>query len=214
MNIIHPAVWLCALNLTFIAALPRTFFRRGRLTASWWLTALPFVLAGAGLVAAAVARVLAFTEGAVPGLRLLAVEAGTAAAPLHILATTLAAASVALIGFTLGSHREPVSLWHQQDDEPVRLVTHGAYARIRHPFYTAFLMALGACVCAAPGALTVLAFGWAVVQLRRTALREERRLLRSRFGAAYAQYSAVTGRFLPGRTAAAAAVQSRRPVRT
>ena len=43
-----PALWLCAMNLAFIAALPRIFFRRGSRNVHWWLTAAPFILAGAG----------------------------------------------------------------------------------------------------------------------------------------------------------------------
>lgn len=172
-----PALWLCALNLALIAALPRIFFRRGRLNANWWLTAAPFFVAGAGLLH------------------------GAAGAPAPVLlqpvAVALAAASILLIGLTLGSHAEPVSLWHQQDDTPARIVVAGAYRRIRHPFYSAFLLALLGCAAAAPGVLTGAAFAGALVQLRRTALREERRLQASPHGERYREYMSVTGRFVP-----------------
>ncbi|CAN5704761.1 hypothetical protein BH23GEM9_BH23GEM9_17030 [soil metagenome] len=169
-----PILWLCAMNLAFIAALPRVFFRKGRLNLNWWFTALPFILAGVGLLWPA-----------------------TAGAPVRMLSTLAAVTSIALIGFTLGSHRSPVSLWHQEDDAPDRLVTHGAYAHVRHPFYAAFLLALSASLLAAPNPFTMLALLWAGVQLRRTALREEARLLRSHMGADYERYMTTTGRFLP-----------------
>jgi protein-S-isoprenylcysteine O-methyltransferase Ste14 len=178
-------LWLCALNLGLIALLPRLFFRRGRLNLAWWLTAAPFGVAGAALFAHVVRQGAALHPAAGLG------------------ATVLAAGSILLIGVTLGSHAEPVSLWHQPDDAPRGLVTHGAYARIRHPFYAAFLLALGACALAAPGALTGVALAWAVVQLRRTALREERRLLASAAGTAYGEYMQRTGRFVPRLRAAA-----------
>lgn len=177
------ALWACMLNLLFIAALPRAFFRRGSLNANWWLTAAPF--AGAGF-----ALLLAVPSAVAAGAELLP-------ALFAVGAIALACGSIALIAFTLGTHREPVSLWHQQDDTPHQLVRHGAYARVRHPFYAAFLLALMACVLAAPGPLTVVAFASAAFLLRRTAQREEARLLASGFGAEYAAYMTHTGRFTP-----------------
>jgi protein-S-isoprenylcysteine O-methyltransferase Ste14 len=177
------ATLLCAVNLLIVAALPRVFFRRGRLNADWWFTAAPFALAGAALVLATVGVHTFAAAPAWPWLRVLAVPA--------------AAASILLIGVTLGTHREPVSLWHQPNDTPARLVTHGAYARIRHPFYAAFLLALTACVLVVPGPLTATAFVWAAIQLTRTARREESRLLASSFGGEYAEYMDRTGRFVP-----------------
>lgn len=57
-------------------------------------------------------------------------------------------------------------------------MTYGPYRWVRHPFYAAFLLALN-----------------------RTAAREERRLLGSPFGPAYAEYLRRTGRFVPKRAA-------------
>ena len=179
-----PVLALCAANLLLVAALPRVFFRRGRLNGAWWATASPFFLAGTALlfVAAGVVRPIAVAPGAAP---LLAVAAAL-----------LASASSALIGYTLGTHDGPVSLWHQENDTPARLVTRGAYARVRHPFYAAFLLALLGCAAAAPHPLMLGALALGTVQLWRTARREERRLLDA-FGEEYRSYMRRTGRFMP-----------------
>ena len=169
--------------LALIALLPRIFFRRGRLNARWWLTASPFGLAGAALIAelAGALRSPAGTE-----LREL----------LAWPALFAVAGGAALIRWTLHTHARPVSLWHQDDDRPEELMTRGAYARIRHPFYAAFLLVLSGCALAFPHALTLLALvgGW--ILLDRTAAREEGRL-RSGFGAQYESYMRRSGRFLP-----------------
>lgn len=173
--------------LAIIGALPRLFFRRGRLNAAWWLTAAPFLLAAATLLAGLARR-------ATP---LLAPEASLAQV-LGASAVPLAIAGALLIGFALGSHRVPVSLWHQLDDQPVELVTWGAYARVRHPFYAAFLLILLSCLVAFPHPGTLAALAAGALQLGRTARREERRLLAG-FGDEYARYLSRTGRFWPRR---------------
>jgi protein-S-isoprenylcysteine O-methyltransferase Ste14 len=104
---------------------------------------------------------------------------------------------------TLGAHEHELALWHQEDDAPQRLVMHGPYAHVRHPFYSSFLLALLAGLLAAPGALTAVALGWGAIALHATAVREERRLLASAFGAEYRQYRGRTGRFVPRLLAAA-----------
>jgi protein-S-isoprenylcysteine O-methyltransferase Ste14 len=76
-------------------------------------------------------------------------------------------------------------------------VTWGAYARIRHPFYTSFLLAFVAAVAAFPHPATAACLLYATVALNVTAVREERRLLASEYGDAYFDYLQRTGRFLP-----------------
>ncbi|HSJ23411.1 MAG TPA: hypothetical protein VK929_01925 [Longimicrobiales bacterium] len=210
MSATAAAVWACMLNLLFIAALPRVFFRRGRLNARWWLNAAPFAVAGIGLL---------LELGSAMG----DADAGTVHAALALSAVAIASCSIALIAYAVGSHRVPVSLWHQQDDAPAAIVCHGAYARVRHPFYVAFLLALLACGLAAPGPFTAVAFMSAVILLQWTARQEEARLLASAAGSEYAAYMARTGRFLPwpdarGSTARPAAAarhaSSRPPART
>ena len=59
---------------------------------------------------------------------------------LEVASVAFAVASIALIAFTLGTHRVPGSLWHQKENLPEHLVTYGAYRRIRHPFYSAYIL--------------------------------------------------------------------------
>ncbi|HUF49322.1 MAG TPA: isoprenylcysteine carboxylmethyltransferase family protein [Longimicrobiales bacterium] len=171
------ALLLCLLNFAFIGALPRIFFRPGSLNRNWWLTALPLCVTAALL--------LAGLSGAVR----------TTASPWPA-AVLLAAASIALIGCTIGVHHVPLALWHQRDDRAAALVTHGPYRLVRHPFYAAFVLALLAAVAALPLLWTALCALLGMVQLRRTAVREELRLV-VQFGAEYEAYMRRTGRFVP-----------------
>jgi protein-S-isoprenylcysteine O-methyltransferase Ste14 len=177
-----PVVAMCLANLALIGMLPRIFFRRGSLNFSWWLTAAPFLVAPAVLVGS----LFGLLTPALPGSELR-----------DTMAILLGAISVGFIGYTLGSHREPVSLWYQPDDSPERLVTHGAYARVRHPFYAAFLVALLAAFLAVPHWATLGALAYAAFRLNRTAALEEDRLLASFLGVTYAAYMRNTGRFVP-----------------
>ena len=177
------ALALCLIALVLIAALPRIFFRRGRLNARWWLTAAPFALSGGTLVASIAGAAVSPANAALREV-------------LAWPAIVAAVAGVALIRWTLHTHVRPVSLWHQQDDRPDELVTRGAYAHVRHPFYASFLLVLTACALALPHALTLLALAAGFVVLDRTAAREERRLLEA-FGHHYAEYMRRTGRFMP-----------------
>lgn len=181
------AFLLLLLNLIFIGLLPKVFFKKdGRLNAMWWLTASPFFLC-------AVFLVLSFA-GYMPPLtgydnwwnRVLV-----------LIAVCLSVASIALIFFTLGTHRIPIALWHQDNDAPKHIVTYGAYGRIRHPFYASFILALTGAVVFCPhfGTLFTLIYGFTILNF--TAAREERRLCASEFGADYREYMTRTGRFFP-----------------
>ena len=83
-------------------------------------------------------------------------------------------------------------------DTPESLVTGGPYARLRHPFYLAYLLMFLAAALIAPGAGTIGALAYAAVVLNHTAAREERLLCASDLGDQYRAYAARTGRFLPG----------------
>lgn len=172
------------LDFTFIGALPRVFFRSsGRFNLMWWLTAAPFVLCVLFLA-------LAFSD--VVDNRFFE------NAPLEVASVALAVASIALITFTLGTHRARISLWHQkQDNLPEQLVTYGAYSRIRHPFYVSFLLALLGAFLYAPEPETLATLVYGFLFLNFTASREERQLLASSFGAEYREYLQRTGRFWP-----------------
>src|SRR6266702_3061832 len=122
----QPVLLLVVLNFALIGALPRIFFQRdGSLNARWWATALPFGVVPLFLIAAYVAN-----------LAPLAPRSWLAANSLA--AVVLSVASIALIFLTLGTHRIPIALWHQDSDRPQPDVTYGAYRWIRHPFYAAF----------------------------------------------------------------------------
>lgn len=181
------ALFLVLLNFALVGVLPILFFRSGGragrggggLNVRWWLTAAPFFIAPLLVV------------GAAAGMMRPATSA------LDLTAVPLAAASIALIAYAAGAHQVRIALWHQDDDAPEQLVTWGPYRWVRHPFYTAFLLALAAAaiLCPHPATLSVLAYG--VVALNLTAAREERRLSASAFGSAYAGYMRSTGRFWP-----------------
>jgi protein-S-isoprenylcysteine O-methyltransferase Ste14 len=173
---------LCLGVLATIGSLPRIFFRPGRLNLDWWLTAAPFFVTAAVIGAGLVGFASPFAAAS-PGRDAAAVVLG--------------GASLLLLGYTLGTHTRPLGLWHQKQDVPEHLVTEGAYAWVRHPFYAAFLLALGACTIAFPHPATVGALAYATVRLNRTAAAEEERFLRSAFAASYAAYVVRTGRFWP-----------------
>jgi protein-S-isoprenylcysteine O-methyltransferase Ste14 len=181
------ALVVLLLDLAFIAALPKIFFRAdGRLNVMWFVTAGPFAVCAVVLLLHA-AGVLGPAMTMTPALAAVHESVGVA----------LAIGSIALIAYTLGTHRAPLALWHQTDDAPSGIVTHGAYARIRHPFYAAFLLGLAGAAIALPHPGTAIAFVYGVAILNATAAREERRLLASSFGAEYRAYVDRTGRFLP-----------------
>ena len=92
---------------------------------------------------------------------------------MAILAILLCASAQALMGYALGTHRRRLALWHQTDDAPEHIVTEGAYALVRHPFYTSYLLTLVGGVLAAPHLWTVVTLAYAFHRLNATAAREE-----------------------------------------
>lgn len=181
------ALLLALLDQSFVAALPWIFFRRdGKLNARWFATALPYMISIVVLGAAMLGYVEpSRSERAPLGLA------------LELVSVVLCAGSIALMAFTLGTHRIPIALWHQENDAPRHIVTWGAYARVRHPFYASFLLCLTGTLCALPHPATAAILLYAVVALNLTAAREERRLAGSEFGEEYRKYMARTGRFFP-----------------
>ena len=177
---------LVAATFATIGGLPMAFFGGDRnLNIRWWLTAAPFFIAPMAVAALFLGRAPSWTPPVV------------VADGLAIAASLAAVASIGLIAYTLGTHRRPIALWHQTNDAPKEIVTWGAYSHIRHPFYTAFHLALGAAALTAPSVVTAGCLAWGCIALVLTARREERRLLASRFGADYGVYMQRTGRFLP-----------------
>src|SRR5262249_40432485 len=152
----------------------------------WWLTALPFLVC-VGILIACFAGCLHPFIDLPQGLSRVGPQ----------VAVLLSVASFCLISFTLGTHRIPIALWHQTNDAPNNIVTWGAYQRIRHPFYTSFILAFLAAFLYCPHAGTLLTLVYGIVILNKTAAREERRLSASEFGDQYREYMRDTGRFIP-----------------
>jgi protein-S-isoprenylcysteine O-methyltransferase Ste14 len=174
---------LAVLNFIYVGALPFIFFRPdGSKNLNWCLTAWPYVVYPLVLIA-----------GYLGYLHPLLVLPRWCVA----LATMAHAVSVALIAMTIGTHRVPISLWHQQNDAPVSIVTYGPYAHVRHPFYAAFILcqlaALVGFVHPATAAITL----YSMVILSLTARKEEGKLMASQFGMEYRAYLERTGRFFP-----------------
>jgi protein-S-isoprenylcysteine O-methyltransferase Ste14 len=178
---------LLLVNFFFVGLLPRIFFKReGRLNLMWWLTAAPYLLCSIALIAAFFG---AFDPLSGRGTPL--------AAGLSPVAAVLSASSIALIAYTLGTHRQRIALWHQGNDAPQHIVTYGAYSRVRHPFYAAFLLALFGALLFCPSLWTLLTLAYGLAIMNYTAAREEQKLAASEFGEEYRAYMRRTGRFFP-----------------
>jgi protein-S-isoprenylcysteine O-methyltransferase Ste14 len=174
---------LLVTNIALIGLLPRIFFKRdGRYNLSWFATAAPFGVSFLVILATELGR-----------LRPMSI-----APAQDFVSLFLAMASIALIAFTLGTHRRPLALWHQNNDAPVEIVTWGAYSVIRHPFYSSFLLTLVGMLVAIPHPLTIAMLVYGLTVISWTARREERRLLTSTLATTYQSYMATTGRFVPG----------------
>jgi protein-S-isoprenylcysteine O-methyltransferase Ste14 len=176
---------LVVLNYASIGLLTMAFFRPGaQRNARWWATATPHVLCPVLLVAARAAGLSPVTPRRWSTV-------------LDLAAVALSMSSIALMYFAWGTHRVRLAHFHQPGDEPVEVVTWGAYAWIRHPFYTSYFLLYLAAVACFPYWGTIALFVYMVVALNATAAGEERRLSASAFGAEYRAYMARTGRFLP-----------------
>lgn len=173
-----------ALDFLLVCLLPFIFFKNGKFNFMWMLTAFPYV--GSLVIIG-----LHFNQK----IPLLAAYTPLMLKTAYITSTVLAVVSIGLQCMTMGTHRIPLALWHQEDDAPVNIVTWGAYSRVRHPFYTSFILALSANLIAIPSIPTLVLFLYGVTLLTITARREERRLSQSEFGAEYIEYMKVTGRF-------------------
>lgn len=178
---------LFLINFACVGILPLVFFTRSEgLNLMWWMTAAPYFLSPAFLVLSFVGTMSPLTGY------------GTVLSQgLTLVAVVLSVASVGLIAYTLGTHRLRITLWHQTNDAPQHIVTFGAYSRIRHPFYTAFQLALLGALIFCPQLGTLATFVYGLIIMNHTAIKEEKRLCESEFGAEYQAYMQRTGRFMP-----------------
>lgn len=172
-------------NYIYVGILPRIFFRGdGRYNLMWFITAGPLFLNAVIIFLA--------QFGLIPG------DAWNFDATVQsIVPAILSAISIGLISYTLGTHRIPLALWHQKNDAPVNIVTWGAYKRIRHPFYTSFILLQIASFISFPHVITGVGLAWCVTILNATAAKEEKNLSQSQFGDEYKAYIPQTGRFIP-----------------
>ena len=108
--------------------------------------------------------------------------------PLHIASYVFLG-----LGFYLLSSAWNV-LYHAQRRNA--LATSGAYARIRHPQYVAFVLILLGFLLQWPTLLTLVMFPILLVMYGRLAVTEEAEM-RKQFGADFDAYAARTPRFLP-----------------
>lgn len=185
MSINLQTLTLLLLNFIYIGLLPKIFFRRdGKFNLMWWVTGSPLLVNALAL--------LFYYLGFLPLENLIVFPAW-----VSVMAVILSAASIGLMSYTIGTHRVPLSLWHQNNDAPVHIVTWGAYKKVRHPFYTSFLLAQIASFLLLPHVITLIGFVWSFAVLSVTAAREERNLSSSQFGKDYQSYMAQTGRFFP-----------------
>lgn len=185
------AQYVMLLNFVLVCILPFLFFRRdGKYTLMWLLTALPYVLGPVIVIAqwqGYIKPSIAFSDQILFAF-------------LH-LSVGMNCLSIFLIAYTMGTHRIPVALWHQRssDDAPQAIVTWGAYARIRHPFYTSYLVLLLALVLMSWHWSSILLFIANYLLLNYTARKEEYRLSHEQdgLGETYRHYMRHTGRFVP-----------------
>ena len=179
---------LFGLNYILIMSLPFIYFvRRERgLSVMWCVTAVPFVLLPCFMILRnfGVVRPLVVAESML----------GIALAALSALSSVM---SLGLVAWARGAHLDRPPQWHQEQDLPTSLATNGPYARMRHPFYSAYLMMFLAAAAIMPNVGTMGVLIYAAIVLNHTAAREERRLRASRFGEQYHAYIAQSGRFVP-----------------
>ena len=197
------ALILLTVNFMLVALLPVIFFRRdGKLTLMWLLTAAPWGIAPALFIS----QYFGILEHP------MVIADSVFYTWMSSIGSVLSAISIGLIAMTMGSHRIPLALWHQnpQDDAPSTIVTWGSYKYIRHPFYTAFILAFIACILIAPHWSILILGIYTMVMLNHTASKEERRLCNEegQFGQEYREYMKHTGRFFPKFTARRGALQT------
>ncbi len=184
------------------------------MTASAWLAwaaALGAALVTFGGFVWAVRRFFARYGPPAPGMR--AIAAGGTAAMIadlvvlacsadvgpgwHLAGAALFASAAALFWEAVKANRaRPLTLAFS-DDEPGHLVEWGPYATVRHPFYSAYMLAWIAGAVAAAQPALLLAFGVMGTLYVRAARREESKFAASPLASAYAAYRARTGMFVP-----------------
>ncbi|WP_407835935.1 isoprenylcysteine carboxylmethyltransferase family protein [Streptomyces sp. DSM 116496] len=154
-------------------------------TASWW-AGVAFVLALLGGAAAPVAALAGMPP--LPGTDAVALRwLGLATAGAGVVTTLVAQSAMG------ASWRVGVDAAERTD-----LVTSGLFAHMRNPVFTAMAVTAAGLMLMVPNAVAVLALVALVAALQLQVRIVEEPYLTSVHGAAYTDYTARAGRFLPG----------------
>jgi protein-S-isoprenylcysteine O-methyltransferase Ste14 len=104
------------------------------------------------------------------------------------------------IGLTFGAQLAMGDAWRigVDPEERTELVTDGPFGLVRNPIYSAMIPTVFGLVLMVPNALAIAAIVCLVVALELQVRRVEEPYLLRTHGAAYADYAARVGRFVPG----------------
>ena len=86
----------------------------------------------------------------------------------------------------------------QDQTESTALVTAGPFRFVRNPIYTAMIVFFAAVLVVLPNVATAVSFVATILAIELVVRGVEEPFLRERHGAAYADWCAQAGRFLPG----------------
>lgn len=104
------------------------------------------------------------------------------------------------IGLTFGAQLAMGDAWRigVDPEERTELVTDGPFGLVRNPIYSTMIPTVFGLVLMVPNALALAAIACLVIALELQVRRVEEPYLLRTHGAAYAEYTARVGRFVPG----------------
>ncbi|MBV1871800.1 MAG: isoprenylcysteine carboxylmethyltransferase family protein [Gammaproteobacteria bacterium] len=183
MSLVTLTVFLTMFMFFVIAGL--RFFVRGKPNVQWVLTLAPFVAIASIMVLSYLGTIKTPFDSTSPLSQILA-----------SVGALLCCLAILIFGITIGTHREPIPMWHQEKDKPNTVVTWGAYRYVRHPFYSSYFIYFIGCMLVVPSELMLVAVLYGMFILNITAAKEEVELTEI-FGNEYTRFIKRTGRFIP-----------------
>lgn len=114
-----------------------------------------------------------------------------------LVAAAMYASGLALFFWAISANRKRSLSAAFSQDLPSHLVTWGPYRMIRHPFYTAYLMAWTAGYLGTGRLWLLPTLAGMIIVYFTAALKEEDKFASSRLAEQYRTYQQCTGRFLP-----------------
>lgn len=123
--------------------------------------------------------------------------ADTVSAGFLAAGSALCAAGVALYAWALWTHGRSRPGFALGEKAPITLQESGPYALVRHPIYTAYLLAWCAGPLLATNPWLLIATACMAIVFHRAAAGEERAFASTPFADAYRTYARRTGMFLP-----------------